>query len=358
MNIQLLPADKLTADQIAAWVEIQQSEPALDSPYFRPEFTQAVAAVRNDVEVGVLEEHGNPVGFFPFQRSPGNVALPVGGKMSDFHGLIARKDLQWEPRELLRGCRLTAWRFDHLIASQSPPQPYHWHVAPSPYIDLSRGWEGYRAERLAAHPTWFKRAERKLRQVDRESGPLRVELESDDPDLFQFMFKWKRRQYQRTGVTDVLAFDWTVALLERVRAAKSEGFSGVTSAFYMGDVLAAVLFSIRSYSVLHSWFSAYHPDFQQLSPGINSWLKFLKPYSEIGIRRIDLGKGPEVYKARLMSGAIDVAEGAVELRPMVGFLRRNCHRAYDWTRNSSLRRPLLKPGRLIRRLIESRNFRR
>ena len=56
---------------------------------FGPEFTQAVAAVRGDVEVGVLEERGEPVGFFPFQRSRRNVARPVGGKMSDFQGLIA-----------------------------------------------------------------------------------------------------------------------------------------------------------------------------------------------------------------------------------------------------------------------------
>ncbi len=357
MNIQLLSADKLTADQIAAWTEIQRSEPALDSPYFRPEFTRAVAAVRGDVEIGVLEEHGEPVGFFPFQRARGNVALPVGGKMSDFHGLIARKDLQWEPRELLRGCRLAAWRFDHLIASQSPPQPYHWHVAPSPYVDLSHGWEGYRAEQLAVRPEWFKRAERKLRQADREAGPLRVELESDDPAVFQYMLKWKRRQYKRTGMTDALAFDWTVALLERARVAKGEGFSGVTSALYMGGVLTAVLLSIRSHGVLHAWFSAYHPDFAQLSPGIVFWMKLIQAYPQLGVRRIDLGKGPEEYKTRLMSAAIDVAEGAVDLRPIAGFLRRNCRHAYDWTRQSPLRRPLLKPGRIIRRLIESRSFR-
>lgn len=358
MNIQLLPADKLTADQIAAWAEIQQSEPALDSPYFRPEFTRAVAAVRDDVEVGVIVEHGEPVGFFPFQRGPGNVALPVGGKMSDFHGLIARKDLQWEPRELLRGCRLTAWRFDHLIASQTPLQPYHWHVAASPFIDLSRGWECYRAERLAACSAWIKQMERKRRRAERKIGLFRVELNSDDPAVFESMLKWKVEKYLRTGATNVLAFDWTVALLERVRAAKSEGFSGVTSALYMGDVLAAVLFSIRSYGVLHSWFSAYHPDYHQLSPGILSWLEFTKAYSEIGIRRIDLGKGPEEYKTRLMSAAIDVAEGAIDLRPMAGFLRRNCRRAYDWTRQSPLRRPLLKPSRIIRRLIESRSLQR
>ena len=41
--------------------------PQLDNPFFRPEFTQAVAAVRDDVEVAVLEIQQQPVGFFPYQ---------------------------------------------------------------------------------------------------------------------------------------------------------------------------------------------------------------------------------------------------------------------------------------------------
>ncbi|MBN1396295.1 MAG: GNAT family N-acetyltransferase [Pirellulales bacterium] len=356
MNVKLLAADKLSADQLAAWTEIQRCEPALDSPYFRPEFTRAVAAVRDDVEVGVLEQGGEPVGFFPFQRGSGGAALPVGGKMSDFHGLIARKDLHWQPSELLRGCRLSAWRFDHLIASQAPLRPYQWRVAPSPYIDLSRGWEAYRNELLSANPAWMKQMERKRRQAERRIGPLRVELDCDDPAVFNRMLKWKEEKYLQTGATNVLAFDWTAALLERTRAAKGEGFSGVTSALYMGDMLAAVLFSIRSYGVLHSWFSAYCPDLHRFSPGILAWLEFSRAYAEIGVRRIDLGKGPEEYKVRLMSGGIDVAEGALDLRPLARFLRRNCRRAYDWTRRSPLRRLLLKPGRSIRRMIEARSF--
>ncbi len=72
--------------------------------------------------------------------------------------------------------------------------------------------------------------------------------------------QWKTDQYRRTGVTNVLGFPWTVALLERILAAEGEGFSGMMSALYMGDVLAAVLLSMRSYGVMHAWFSAYRPD--------------------------------------------------------------------------------------------------
>ena len=74
-----------------AWSQIQRDNEELASPYFRPEFTQAVASVRGDVEVAVLEDHGEIVGFFPYQRGRGGVARPVGGRLSDFQGVVARK---------------------------------------------------------------------------------------------------------------------------------------------------------------------------------------------------------------------------------------------------------------------------
>ncbi len=357
MNIRCIPADQLTAEHLAAWAAIVRADAALASPYFRPEFTQAVAAVRSDVEIGLLEEGGEPVGFFPFQRARRNVARPVGGKMSDFQGVIARPHVAWHPRQLLEGCRLSAWHFDHVVASQAPFRPYYWNVAPSPYLDLSRGWEGYQSEQLACHRESFKRAIRKLRYAEREAGPLRVEIHSSNPAVLQTLLKWKIEQYRRTRVTNVLGFDWTVALLERVLAAQGEGFSGVMSVLYVCDMVAAILLSMRSYDVLHAWFSAYRPDFAELSPGLVFWLELAKACPAVGIRRIDLGKGPEEYKTHLMSGAIDVAEGSVDLRPVARLARHNWHRAYRWARQSPLRRPLLAPGRILRTLIESRSLR-
>lgn len=357
MDIRVLSADQLTAEQIAAWGNIQRAEPALDSPYFRPEFTQAVASVRSDVEVAVIEEAGAPVGFFPFQRSSKNVARPVGGRMSDFHGVVAGKDVAWSPRQLLDACGLSAWHFDHLVAAQEPFQPYHWNVAPSPYLDLSQGWEGYQGHQRKSHKESFKRALRKHRHAMHEAGPLRVELCSTSSTVFRSLIKWKVAQYQRTQVTNVLAFDWTAPLLERVLAAKGEAFSGMMSALYMGNVLTAVVLSMRSYDVVHSWFSAYRPSFAPVSPGVVLWLELAKAYPELGIRRIDLGKGPEEYKRHFMSGAIDVAEGSVDFRPVSSMVCRNWRRAYDWARNSRFRRPLLVPGRVLRSIVDSRSFR-
>ena len=357
MRIHSLPADQLTPEHFHAWSELQCADSAFDSPYFRPEFTQAVASIRGDVEVGLLEQDGAWVGFFPFQRGRRNVALPVGGIVSDFQAVIVRKDVAWDVRQLLQGCKLSAWRFDHLIAAQEPLRPYHWNMMSSPYLDLSQGWEGYQAGQRVLHKYSLKKWMQKSRQAARQAGPLRLEVDSPSPAVFQALVRWKVEQYRRTGVTDVLAFDWTVALLERIRAARGEAFSGMTSALYMGDSLAAVLFSMRSGGVLHSWFSAYNPDIASYSPGIVLFLEIARTFPELGVQRVDLGKGPERYKQQLASGAVELAEGSVDLRPITGMIRRNCHRAYQWVRHSPLRRPLLGPGQFLRRMIESRSYR-
>ncbi len=193
----------------------------------------------------------------------------------------------------------------------------------------------------------------KLRQVDREVGEVRLEVQTADSEAFSSMIKWKREQYQSTGVADVLAVDWTVALLQRILTYKAESFSGILTALYIGDILAAVLLSMKSYGVLHSWFSAYNPLFAQFSPGLILWLEMAKVAEKWGITRIDLGKGPEDYKRHIMSDSIAMAEGSVDTRPLAQIIRRHWYRAYHWLGKTPLRKPLLIPGRFIRRMIES-----
>src|SRR5207247_1307462 len=132
-----------------AWRVVQKSNPALANPYFSPEFTAAVAAVRNDVEVAVLVGATGAVGFLPYERGLRDVGTPVGGILSDYHGLISSPSLKFEPLDLLKSCRLAAWDFDHLLASQECFRPFHHHREPSPQIDVSRGYTAYAAERRA-----------------------------------------------------------------------------------------------------------------------------------------------------------------------------------------------------------------
>ena len=124
MKITLVPGRELDADLFGTWIQLQQANPDLVSPYFHPQFTKIIAAVRNDIEVAVLEADGKIVGFFPFQRERPSHARPVGGIISDCHGLICTKDLEFSPIEFLRQCRLDDWEFDHLVAAQTSFAPY------------------------------------------------------------------------------------------------------------------------------------------------------------------------------------------------------------------------------------------
>ena len=134
MKYEVIHVRELEPDLVTRWGEIQQSDSELASPYFRPEFTQALGAVRDDVRVGILEDGGRIVGFFPFHHSRGGLARPIGLGLSDYHGVIVDKNAEWTAEELLRGCNLVRWEFDHLLASQKQFSDFHDQVSGSPII--------------------------------------------------------------------------------------------------------------------------------------------------------------------------------------------------------------------------------
>ncbi len=353
MKFTVLPARDLGPSQLARWSEIQASTPALDSPYFTPEFTRIAAEVRDGVEVAVIEDGPRVVGFFPFERGPGGVGHPVGRAFSDFHGVIAGEGTAWDGPSLLRGARLAAWRFDHLLASQAPLQAWHWSVAPSPFVDLSGGFEGYRAERKRAGSKEIEKILYEARKAERRMGAIRFVLHTQDDAVFQAVLAWKGAQLRASGMPDRLAVPWVTRLLDRIRAAQGPGFAGILSALYIGDELAAAHLGMRSAGVIHYWLPAYDPKFSAVSPGHLCFLELAKLASAQGIRRVDLGKGPEAYKARIMTGSTPVAEGAIHLRAHVGAMWRTRYRAVAWARRSALRNVLRGPGRWLRRVMVS-----
>jgi hypothetical protein len=84
MKISVVRIGELGPVELERWAEIQREVPFLDTPYFSPEYVRATGEVREAVEVGILEDQGRVVGFFPFERGRGNVAYPVGRSFSAF----------------------------------------------------------------------------------------------------------------------------------------------------------------------------------------------------------------------------------------------------------------------------------
>ena len=338
MNVRVLRPAQLTPDQIAAWSRMQAEDPALDSPFFRPEFTQSVATVRDDVEIALLEDAGRPVGFFPYQRDRGDIGRPVGGYMSDFQGLILAAGHECSPRDIVRECGLRAWRFDHLLTSQARFQPYHWLTAASPYMDLSQGFDAYQANRNQAS-NHLKQMLRKMRKVQREVGPVRYEPYCTAGEVLNTLIAWKVEQYRRIKVINYLQPDWTRDLLHRLLLLRDHDFRGVLSALYIGDQLAAARFDIQSGAVLHLWILAYDVSLAKHSPGSMLLVETARSAQSVGIRRIDLGKGQERYKQQFMSGATPVAEGSVDVRAMTSSISRGWRRTRELVRASPFGAP-------------------
>ena len=174
---------------------------------------------------------------------------------------MVRKDVAWNAEDLIRGCGLKAWTFDHLIASQSPFHSHHYMLDESPYMDLSRGFDAYHAELRKRGSRSVQQIQRKMRKIEREQAPLRFDPHTADKRVMSALFSWKSQQCRDCKVTDPFAIPGTKEFVEKSLTEGTEAFSTMLSASYVGDQLAAVHFGLRSHGVLHCLFQAYAPDF-------------------------------------------------------------------------------------------------
>jgi CelD/BcsL family acetyltransferase involved in cellulose biosynthesis len=341
IDIRAVNFADLGSDEIQAWSELQRGSPEFESPFFRPEFSAVLAEFQPDTEVAVLRSGGRCVGFWPFQRRAGNVAHADGSGLRSYEGVVCDPSIRWSPQDLLDGCRLSAWKFDHLLASQSGVWPFHWSLSTSPVIDLEAGAGSYLDQKRKERSHTIELVLRRRRRAQRELGRVRLVPDSNDDRVLDAIIEWKRAYFGRIRCIDHLAPQWRRALLRRVAAFRSEDFSGMVSALYAGRHLLAAHLGIRSGDVLHGWFPVYNRGFQEYSPGIMMWAMLADVGPDLGIRRIDLGKGPEYYKDRLKTGQLVVAEGAVD----PWFFRRALSKGWSRTRRAILASPLGNPLR-------------
>jgi CelD/BcsL family acetyltransferase involved in cellulose biosynthesis len=354
-TIRLLKPADLTSDLLAAWSEIQLANPEMDSPYFRPEFTLAVADIRDDVRIAVIDTADGPAGFFPFQGSRLGSGRPVGGRLSDYHGLIAKPGLGLTARQLLRACGLRSWSFDHLPTSQSLFAGNWIATAESPHLDLSSGFDAYLAERQAKTAD-VKGVPYKMRKLERDYGPARVELISNDRQAFQTLLGWKSEQYQRTGLSDVFAYEWTSRVVKRIWAERSDSFAGWLSTLSVGDKLVAAHFAMRSFGTVHSWFPGYDPEFSKYSPGSLLLYEMARLGSAAGITKIDLGKGTERYKLAFANGGRLLAEGTVNRSRLSRQVGSSLRSLRTWLKTGPLARPTEASAKVLRPMRERLSF--
>ena len=296
----------------AIWRAMLEANPALASPYFRPEFARVAGRVSPGAAVAVFSRDGETVGFFPHQRR-GGAMQPLAAPMNDYHGIIAfpgeAPSLE-EAAEVLGAARLnlTAWVGPTGLGEDRRTVQVE--------LDGS-GYDGWYAGRRVTFGKFFKDKERARRSMEAELGPLRVEHGLRDAALLDWLIDLKRDQYRRTGRHDIFACGWTADLLHALLKEEGEGLGGSLATLWAGDRLTAVEYSLHAGDQYHFWFPGYEPSLARCSPGILLSLDTMRLASADGYRTFDFGFEGEHYKKYFCNG-FKVVREAVVLKPGLG----------------------------------------
>jgi CelD/BcsL family acetyltransferase involved in cellulose biosynthesis len=336
VQISVVHPSELGKTELAVWAGFQRGTPMLANPFLSPEFTVAAGRFRPYARVAVLSEGAAITGFFPFERGSLGGGVPIAGGLNDCQGLVHAPGFAWDPQQLLRGCRLAAWHFDHLVAGQEPFKPYQKAWFPSPIMDFREGFDSYLESLCKRSPKFFRNLFYKQRRLVRDAGELRFVYDSRDRGERQLVIHWKSDQYRRTGRSDRFTWPGVRELVECLLDTRTESFRGMLSMLYAHDSPVAGFILLCSNDVAVDWFPTYNPEFARYSPGLLARLRVAEAAAATGIRYLEMGRGPrDSYKQRFKSGDLVVSEGRV--------LRRSPAAVWQWARTA--------PARQLRQLI-------
>jgi CelD/BcsL family acetyltransferase involved in cellulose biosynthesis len=322
VKVSVVRPQELGASELAAWRAMQRSSPKLVNAFLSPGFTLAAGRVRPSARVAVLEEGQDVVGFFPFEQGRFRVGRPIAAGVCDAQAVIHAPGLEWNAQDLLKGCDLDVWEFDHLIGGQIASVGPNVSCRNSPIIDVSQGYDSYIAERQRSSKKIFKSTLYKQRKLERDLGGTRFEFDAQDPEALSVLMRWKSAQYRRTGRRDRFAIDWIERLVRDLFETRSPGCVGTLSVMYAAERVVVAHFGLRSDSALSCWFPAYDVGLARYSPGLSLHLKMAEAAATAGFRYLDLGKGDEAYKESLKTGDVPIGEGWIDRPSAVALARR------------------------------------
>ncbi|AWS40162.1 cellulose biosynthesis protein CelD [Streptosporangium sp. 'caverna'] len=339
----------LSGAELDAWHALRAKNPLLDSPYFHPGFAAAVH-VSNPVQVVVErenhEDHGEVTALLPCHRD-GSTLRPVGWPGADFQGPILAPGTTFDPRGLLTG-GVRAFAFDHLVDGLAEAEPWILSRRPSPFIDVTGGLDGYLGRASRSGKDNMGQARRRTAKAGRVHGEVRFAADAVDAESLARVIELKRAQYEATGALDYFAEPGRAELLTRLMHTRDTSFGGVLSTLHAGPHLLAAHFGMRAGGVLHWWFPVYDPAFGNLAPGWMLLRELIAAAPEMGITRIDLGRGDDEYKRRAKTGETMVAQGLVTRNRARLLLRRTRESLVSTVRSSAVGPALLRSVRRFR----------
>ena len=302
------PAD-LTEQERAAWASFRAARLELASPYFDLRYILAAGEVAPHAAVAVVRRAGRLEAFLPFQRRAGLVQ-PMGAPLSDYHGLVAAPGSTVTLPDILEAIGGRSLRFGGLVGPT--PLAASAQARRAMVADLAGGFDAYvERRRQLGHGGEFKDKRRRARALAREHGPVTITFGRDSGDALDLVVALKRAQWRRTAQHDVLASQWTRALLERLSAVEDADFGVRFAVLKAGGRIVAAEIGLLSGDAYHLWFPVYDRDFARYSPGALMTLETLRAAAEQGVRSVDFGPMNEDYKRAFADEAGTVWEGLV-----------------------------------------------
>lgn len=325
LQVEIVPAARLTPGDQKAWLAIQSGQPGFASPLLGAGFAMAVGRARTDAFVAVYRREGRPVAFFAHHRRPGGFARPIGAPFSDYHAIVARADAFDRDDNPIALAGLRAFRHSGLIDPHGLfGVTERDHEAFS--IELSDGPEAYLEAVRARSPKKFKNY-RRLQHRLTELGALSLKVENDS-DHFDTLMRWKSEQFVRTGTQDVLRPAWVMTLMRDLLAIRDGAMTGLMLNLYVGDRLVGGHFGIRQKDVYHPWIASMDPEMAAFSPGNTFLDQAIRAMPSLGLTTYDLGVGHDHYKRPFTTTVKLVTSGLQSAPGSAGVMSRAGERAW------------------------------
>jgi len=328
MKVTVIRPQDLSAEETKLWQAFQDQNPDYRSPYFSPQFTLAVGTIRQDARVAICEDDSGIQAFLPFHQREFGIGKPIGGPLSDYHGLIARTGFEYDARDLILRSGLKVFDFSHLLPSQRAFIPYARRTIESRYLDLSGGYDNYLEKRRMAGTSQVSSVLRRLRNLERDVAPIRFVPRDMNEKAFELLLRWKNGQYKRTRAPVIFEWPWTVDLLRKLLYCQDEHFGGRLSTLYLNDQPIAVHMGLVSKWSWHYWFPAFDRNIGRYSPGLILLLKLAEYAAGSDFEELDLGHGNEPYKKAFASHERNIITGTIAL-PGVALSSRRLRRGVE-----------------------------
>ena len=332
LNARIVRPRDLTAAEIAAWEHLSVSTAQLASPFLSVHYARAVAAAGLDVRICIIYRDALIRGFLPYQMrnrvcSWIRIAEPVGAEMTDYVGLVAEPGLRVTPAQLLRLARLNYLSFTHLDESQLSYGLHAEQPRTGLRIRLDQAAEQPLDALLLERHKYRKDTERRARQLVKEVGPIRFELDARQQRhaLIEQLIARKRAQYQRTNARDALQDGWKTQLLHQLSDLQFPSCRGLLSTMSAGDEWLAIHFGIIGNGVLQYWLPVYNPNFSKYAPGRLLIHNVIESSRAAAIHTIDRGEGDTVSKRDLSNEEHSFLRGAWHNRSVCSIAARGYH---------------------------------